>query len=165
MEVGAAGDHLPAILTVYAFHQGGGGADDVGLGEAETGDPVIQFFAQQQGFVLRAAAVLVAVGEFDELAKWGIAVAAAGFDLGGVKFVVIVAGSGIDAKVLGVEGLDDYLTGFLAAPGPTGYLGEQCKGAFGGGKIGQHEGDVGGDDSHQRDAGQIESFGDHLCAD
>src|SRR5579864_2012685 len=76
VQVGAAGDHLPAVLAVYSFHQGGGGADDVGLGEAETGDPVVQLFAQEQGFVLRTAAVLVAVGEFDELAKWRVAVAA-----------------------------------------------------------------------------------------
>src|SRR5579859_1596373 len=165
VQVGAARDHLPAILAVHALHQGGRGADDVGLRQAQASDPAVKLFAQQQGLVLGAAAVLVAVGELDELAKRGIAIAAARLDLGGVKFGVIVTRGGVDAEMLRVEGLDDNLPGLFAAPGAPRYLCQQGEGAFRGGKIGQHQRNIGGDDAYQRHAGQVKPFGDHLRTD
>ncbi len=62
VQVGAARDHLPVEFAAHTLHQGGGGADDIGLRHAEPLDPVVEAFAQQQGLVLGALAILVTVG-------------------------------------------------------------------------------------------------------
>src|SRR5258708_11087030 len=66
--------------------------------------------------------------------------------------------------MLWIERLNNHLSGFLTPPGAARHLGEEGKGRVGGGKIGQHEGDISRDDSNQRYSWQIESLGNHLCA-
>src|SRR5437879_2127809 len=105
----------------------------------------------------------MAIGELDELAKWGIAIATAHIDFGLIEFMVIVTRGGIDAKVLRIECLDDHMPGFLATPGPSRYLGEQRKCPFRGSEIRKHQGNIRRDNTHKRHAGKIESLGDHLC--
>lgn len=47
VQVGAAGDHLPAELVADALHDGGGGSHDVGVLQAQAFDALVQALAQQ----------------------------------------------------------------------------------------------------------------------
>jgi hypothetical protein len=91
---------------------------------------------------LGALAIFVAIGAFDELVKGRVAVAAARLDLGGVKFVVAVARGGVDTEVLWIKGLDDDLTDLGSTTSSPSHLGQQREGAFGGRKVGQHQGNI-----------------------
>src|SRR5260370_6848866 len=66
--------------------------------------------------------------------------------------------------MLGMECVNEALSGFLSPPGQARPLGEQGKRQLRSRKIGQHEGDISRDDSNQRYSWQIESLGNHLCA-
>src|SRR5262249_17998884 len=91
--------------------------------------------------VLGATRILLSESELGELAEWRVTIAAPRLDLGGVKFMIIVTRCRLDAKMLGVEGLDNHLSSLDTTPGAACYLGKQCKGSFRGRKIGEHEGD------------------------
>lgn len=132
LQVVAAQDHLPAVFALQALHDSGRWSYNVGVFQAEAFDPAIELFAQEQGLVLGAQAVLVAVGELDELAERRVAIAAARLDLGGVEFVVVVARGGVDAEVLRIERLDNHLARLGATPSPARHLGQQGESALGG---------------------------------
>src|SRR5437660_7575154 len=123
MQIGATYNHLPAILASDAFHQSGCRSYDIGLVQSEALDPLGEPFAEQQGLVLAAVPVLMAVGELDELAKWGIAITTPRLDLCSIEFVIAVARGGIDTKMLRIEGLDEEASRFQPTPGPARHLG------------------------------------------
>src|SRR5579885_1622927 len=79
-----------------------------------------------------------------------------------IEPLVVLATGETDRVVLGVNGLDQHLSGELAAAGASGHLGEQLKGALGGAEVGQSEADVGRHDSDQGDGGDVVAFCDHL---
>src|SRR5579872_400778 len=93
--------------------------------------------------------VLVTVREFHKAPEWGIAVASSGLNLCGVELVIIVAGGRLDGEMLWIERLDDNAASFRSTTSTSGYLCQECKGAFGGGIVGKVQGDIGGDNAYQ----------------
>ena len=76
----------------------------------------------------------------------------------------VVLGDGANDRILGQVGLDDHLTGSIAATGTTRHLFQQVVGALPCAKVGQLEGEVGINHAHERDLGKVEALGDHLGA-
>ena len=66
---------------------------------------------------------------------------------------------------MGGEGLDDDFAFEFAASGATGDLGDELEGALAGAEVGDVEAEVGVEDSHEGDVGEMQAFGDHLGAD
>lgn len=79
--------------------------------------------------------------------------------------VVVVVACELDGGVLRGMGLDDDLAEAIAAPGASGDLGEELKGAFAGAKVRHMEAEIGVENSDEGDIGEVEAFGDHLCAE
>ena len=61
--------------------------------------------------------------------------------------------------------LDDDFAFDVTASGAAGDLGEELKGAFAGAEVGHVEGEIGVDDSDERDVREVQSLRDHLRAD
>ena len=78
--------------------------------------------------------------------------------------VILIAG-GADAVMMRRVGLDDHAARALAASRASRDLGQQLERSLGGAEVGQVQRHVGEDDRGQRDAGKIETLGDHLRAD
>src|SRR5579883_1996664 len=127
MQVGTARDHLPVIFPSQALHQRRSGSHNVGIGHAQTVDPFVQALVEEQGLVLAAMAILVAIGELDEATKRWISIPTAHFDLGGIELMVIMTRRGLDTKMLRVEGLNDDASGLFAASGTARHLRQQLK--------------------------------------
>src|SRR5438128_11998436 len=100
MQIRSTGNHLPAVLPSYPLHERWRRTNNVGLLQAQAINPIIQPLSEQQGLVLGAASIFVTVGEFDKLAKRRISVAATCLNLRCIKFVIIVARSCINTKML-----------------------------------------------------------------
>jgi hypothetical protein len=81
------------------------------------------------------------------------------------KRFVILRARRFDGVMIVGQGLNEYSSGPVAASGAARDLRQQLKGAFRRAKVGHIERAVGGNDTHQRDVGKIESFGHHLRAD
>ena len=71
----------------------------------------------------------------------------------------VARGHGLDGGVVGLVGLHDGAPRPISSPGAPDRLGQQLPGALGGTLVGQVEGDVGRDDAHQRDLGDVEALG------
>lgn len=71
----------------------------------------------------------------------------------------------LNARMMGCKGLHKDFALDFAASRPACNLGEELEGAFARSEIWHLEADVGIDDSDEGDAGEIESFGNHLGAD
>ena len=67
-------------------------------------------------------------------------------------------GGGADGVVLWLKGLHDDRAAQRAAPGAPGDLGQDLEGALSGTVIGQVEGRLRQDHTHQGDQGQIQAF-------
>ena len=93
----------------------------------------------------------------------GIGQGAAGGKLAVVECFIILPGGIIDKIGLGIEGLDDNLAGSGAASGATGDLHQFGEKFFTGAEVGHIHPDIGHEDPDQRDAGEVDSFRDHLC--
>ena len=61
--------------------------------------------------------------------------------------------------------LDENFAGCLAAASASGHLCEKLESAFAGAEIGQMQGEIGVDDTDKRYVREMQTFGDHLCAD
>lgn len=124
MQVGATSYDLPPIFAANACYEGGCGTDDVCVRQLQAVDPFAEAFAEQEGFILATLAVLVAIGEFDELTERRVVVLLPRFDFGSVEFGVGVARGGVDAEVLRVEGLNNHMPGLFTT---TGTACDLCK--------------------------------------
>ena len=71
---------------------------------------------------------------------------------------------GANDRILGQVGLDDHLTGTIAATGTARRLFQQVVGALPCAEVRQLEGKVGIDHAHKRDLGKVKALGDHLRA-
>ena len=78
--------------------------------------------------------------------------------------VVVLAGELVDV-VVGLVGLDEDASGFVAAAGAAGDLGEELEDALRSAEVWEAEGEVGADDADEGDAVDVVALGDHLRAD
>src|SRR5260370_35053535 len=90
------------------------------------------------------------VGKLDELAKWRIAITPASLNLSRVKFVVIMAGRRVNTKMLWGERLNNHPSSFFTTSCAARYLCEECKRSPRSRETRQHQGNICGEDSHQR---------------
>ncbi len=70
----------------------------------------------------------------------------------------------MDTEVVRVVGLQYHFPGCVPPAGTTSHLGQKLEGALAAPEIGKIEGEVGTDDPHQGDAGEIVALGHHLSA-
>lgn len=84
------------------------------------------------------------------------------FDLLGVETLVVVRRGESHGRVIGLEGLQDHLTGGLRSPRPTRHLGQQLKGALRGPKVRKRKTLVGQHDAHERHGRNVVPLGYHL---
>ena len=78
----------------------------------------------------------------------------------------VVVGEGeANRVVFGKRRLDDDFPAPRTAASAAGHLGQQLKRPFAGAKVGEVQANVGIDDAHERDAREVEAFGDHLRAE
>lgn len=78
-------------------------------------------------------------------------------------FVVMFRGSA-DGGGIGLERLNDGLSGGGAPPASADHLGDELEGAFAGSEIGHVQGRVRIDDSDEPHTGKVEPLGDHLSS-
>ena len=151
---------MAAPEVLEAFDGAIDGAED-----ADSGEIVPQFLAEDGGEFVDVVAVGAGEEDVDEADERWVGGSSALFDEGFEESFVVVGLGGEDGDMLRGERLDDDAAGALASTGTAGDLGEELEGAFRGAKIGNVEGDVGGNDPDEGDVGKVEALGDHLGAD
>ena len=112
----------------------------------------------------RIGALRLGLQQHEPPERW-IAEALASRELGLRERHVIVRSGGADRVVIREVRLHDALPTRRAAPRSPEHLHEQFEGALGRCEVGKVEHGVGVHDAHERNAGKVEPFGDHLRAD
>src|SRR5262249_42763203 len=135
--VGRAEDELPAVAPAQPLQERWGRTDQVGLWQRLFANQRLQPVRQHRRLDLRGVAVGMLVGILHEAAEGRIAVALAGRDLGSEECGVVVAGSGLDAEVLGTESLYQDTARRGAPSGASSHLGQQLEGALAGAEVWQ----------------------------
>ena len=143
----------------------GDGAEDLGLGEAESVTLVAEGHGDPICLGVGVFGVGMGVSEPGEPGEGGIAILEAVSGLLAVEAVIVVGGDGADGVVLGVEGLDDDPPATRAPAGPTSHLGQHLEDSLSGAIVGEVDADVGAHYAHEGDLGKVEALGDHLGAD
>ena len=86
-------------------------------------------------------------------------------DLLRVEAVEVVPAGELNRRMKGGEGLDEHLAFDVAAARAPGHLRQQLEGPLARAEIRLMQREVGVDDAHQGDVGEMQALGDHLRAD